>query len=162
MRGLFDSPIGKIEIHADSEAVIRLDFIGDNNDYKLNDKSDLIELCKIQLDDYFEGRILSFNIPIKLQGTEFQKKVWSEVAKISFGKTKSYLEIAELIGNKKSIRAVGLANGQNPLPIIIPCHRVIGSNGKLVGYAGGLERKKWLLAHEAKFAKSESQLEIFL
>lgn len=164
MQDIFNSPIGLIEIIADEEAIIKLDFIDDESELyniELHLQNAMIEKCKKQLNEYFQGKRFDFDLPIELQCTEFQKRVWKEVSKISFGKTKSYLQIAELLGDKKLIRAVGLANGQNPLPIIVPCHRVIGSDGKLVGYAGGLQRKKWLLNHEAEFSNYEKQIEIF-
>jgi methylated-DNA-[protein]-cysteine S-methyltransferase len=102
----------------------------------------------IQLNEYFSGSRKKFDLPLDIDGTEFQKKVWNELKKIPYGKTKSYKYIAEKLGDVKAIRAVGKANGQNPVPILIPCHRVIGSNGKLTGYAGGLDIKEKLLEIE--------------
>ena len=102
-----------------------------------------------QLDAYFEGKRASFDLQITPEGTDFQQKVWKELTKIPFGETRSYMDIAKKLGNPKAIRAVAAANGKNPLWIIIPCHRVIGSDGSLTGYAGGLWRKKWLLEHES-------------
>lgn len=102
----------------------------------------------LQFKEYFEGTRKTFSIPLKPEGTDFQKKVWNELAKIPFGNTVSYQEIANRLGDPKVIRAAASANGKNPISIIIPCHRVIGSDGALTGYAGGLHRKKWLLAHE--------------
>lgn len=104
--------------------------------------------CVLQLEEYFDGARKEFSLKLDLQGTEFQKRVWAELLKIPFGKTVSYLDIAVALGNRKSIRAVGGANGSNPLCIIVPCHRVIGTNGSLVGYGGGLWRKEWLLNFE--------------
>jgi len=101
-----------------------------------------------QLQDYFNGKRNEFNIKINPSGTEFQRKVWNELLNISFGKTMSYLDLSKKLGDVKAIRAVASANGKNPLWIVIPCHRVIGSDGSLTGYAGGLWRKKWLLEHE--------------
>jgi methylated-DNA-[protein]-cysteine S-methyltransferase len=101
-----------------------------------------------QLNEYFSGSRKKFDLPLDIDGTEFQKKVWNELKKIPYGKTKSYKYIAEKLGDVKAIRAVGKANGQNPVPILIPCHRVIGSNGKLTGYAGGLDIKEKLLKIE--------------
>ena len=102
-----------------------------------------------QLDAYFAGRLTEFDIPVKLDGTEFQRRVWSQLQAIPYGETISYGELARRVGSPKASRAVGLANGRNPVTIIVPCHRVIGSNGKLTGYGGGLDRKTWLLDHEA-------------
>ncbi|HNQ26956.1 MAG TPA: methylated-DNA--[protein]-cysteine S-methyltransferase [Aquaticitalea sp.] len=101
-----------------------------------------------QLDDYFQGKRTSFDFKINPKGTEFQKKVWRELCAIPFGKTMSYLELSKKLGDVKAIRAVASANAKNPIWIVVPCHRVIGSDGSLVGYAGGLYRKKWLLEHE--------------
>lgn len=102
-----------------------------------------------QLRRYFEGTRITFDVPLDAGGTEFQRAVWREVAKIPFGETRSYLEIAEALGDRNLTRAVGAANGANPLAIVVPCHRVVGSDGSLTGYAGGLERKRWLLDHES-------------
>lgn len=102
-----------------------------------------------QLQEYFEGSRKDFTINLNPQGTDFQKKVWQELLNIPFGKTISYLELSKKIGDVKAIRAVASANGKNPLWIVVPCHRVIGSDGSLTGYAGGLWRKKWLLEHES-------------
>lgn len=104
--------------------------------------------CVTQLDQYFGGTRKEFDLKLNPKGTDFQKKVWSELLNIPFGKTRTYLEQTKKIGDIKAIRAVANANGKNPIWIIIPCHRVIGSDGSLTGYAGGIWRKKWLLAHE--------------
>ena len=102
-----------------------------------------------QLRAYFDGDLTEFEIPIRLDGTDFQREVWSHLRDIPYGETISYGELARRVGSPKASRAVGLANGRNPVSIIVPCHRVIGSNGQLTGYGGGLERKTWLLDHEA-------------
>jgi methylated-DNA-[protein]-cysteine S-methyltransferase len=104
--------------------------------------------CVKQLEDYFMGKRNSFNLKLNPKGTLFQKKVWEELLNIPFNKTRTYLEQSKALGDVKAIRAVASANGKNPIWIIIPCHRVIGSDGSLTGYAGGIWRKKWLLAHE--------------
>ncbi len=101
-----------------------------------------------QLNEYFEGKRTAFNFKLNPKGTEFQQKVWQELLKIPFGKTMSYLDLSKKLGDVKAIRAVASANGKNPLWIVVPCHRVIGTDGSLTGYAGGLWRKKWLLDHE--------------
>ena len=108
-----------------------------------------------QLSEYFKGDRQIFNIPLNPQGTEFQQKVWKELQNVSFGKTASYQQIANALGDPKVIRAAASANGKNPISIIIPCHRVIGSDGSLTGYAGGLHRKKWLLQHESPVKQGE-------
>lgn len=102
----------------------------------------------LQLNDYFEGKRTDFTFKLNPAGTEFQQKVWNQLLEIPFGKTMSYLELSKKLGDVKAIRAVALANGKNPLWIVVPCHRVIGTDGSLTGYAGGLWRKKWLLEHE--------------
>jgi len=107
--------------------------------------------CIRQLDEYFKGKRMTFDLPLIISGTDFQKKVWNELKKIPFGKTASYKDIALKAGNVKAVRAAGNANNKNKIAVIIPCHRVIGSDGKLSGYAGGVKRKKWLLEHERNF-----------
>ena len=110
---------------------------------------EVLEDAVYQLTEYFEGTRKEFNLTLNPEGTDFQKRVWEELLNIPFGKTMSYLELSKKLGDVKAIRAVAAANGKNPLWIVVPCHRVIGSNGDLTGYAGGLHRKKWLLEHES-------------
>lgn len=110
--------------------------------------TELLSMATIQLDEYFQGKRTTFSLPFKLTGTPFQLAVWKELQNIPYGQTTSYKEIAQKINKPKACRAVGMANNKNPLPIIIPCHRVIGSNGKLIGYAGGLNLKNYLLELE--------------
>lgn len=110
-----------------------------------------LEDCVRQLKEYFEGERRQFNLKLNPQGTEFQKKVWKQLEQIPYSKTLSYLELSKQLGDVKAIRAVANANGKNPLWIIVPCHRVIGSDGSLTGYAGGLHRKRWLLEHESPY-----------
>lgn len=110
--------------------------------------TELLSMATIQLDEYFQGKRTTFSLPFKLTGTPFQLAVWKELQNIPYGQTTSYKEIAQKINKPKACRAVGMANNKNPLPIIIPCHRVIGSNGKLIGYAGGLKLKNYLLELE--------------
>jgi len=142
------SPIGVIEIVGNSEGVSSILFkdddslaISENIPKELND-------VVTQLQEYFEGKRSTFNMKISPKGTDFQKRVWNELLNIPFGKTLNYQQIANKLGDPKVIRAAASANGKNPISIIIPCHRVIGSDGSLTGYAGGLHRKKWLLEHE--------------
>jgi methylated-DNA-[protein]-cysteine S-methyltransferase len=118
----------------------------------------VIEQCILELDEYFNKGRKFFTIELNPSGTEFQKRVWNELLTIPFGKTVSYEALAIRIGDIKAIRAVGLANGQNPIAVIIPCHRVIGKNGDLTGYAGGIENKEWLLYHEGSLLR---QLNLF-
>ncbi|MBK7869142.1 MAG: methylated-DNA--[protein]-cysteine S-methyltransferase [Ignavibacteriales bacterium] len=113
----------------------------------------LIKELKKQLDGYFSGKRKDFDLPIQMSGTEFQKSVWNQLLTIPLGETRSYKQQAEIIGNPKAVRAVANANGDNLISIVIPCHRVIGANGSLTGYGGGLDNKQWLLNHENKFNK---------
>lgn len=106
-----------------------------------------------ELNKYFTGKLRVFEVPVVLEGTNFQKRVWQELMKVPYGESMTYGEIARAIGSPKAARAVGNANNKNKLPIIIPCHRIIGSSGKLTGYAGGLDRKTWLINHEEKYRK---------
>lgn len=114
-----------------------------------------------QLDDYFGGKRRIFDLPLDLRGSEFQRAVWAEVERIPYGTTITYGEIAHLMGRPRASRAVGAANGANPVPIIIPCHRVMGSTGSLTGYGGGLARKRWLLAHEGSLGTEPIQMGLF-
>lgn len=118
----------------------------------------LIQQCIDQLNEYFEGSRKIFDIPLQQEGTPFQQKVWAQLLNIGYGKTISYLTLSKQIGDTKAIRAVGTTNGKNQIAIIVPCHRVIGSDGSLTGYAGELWRKKWLLEHEGKFANGVQTL----
>lgn len=113
-----------------------------------NDKQPLLREAVRQLRAYFDGKLRSFDLPLDMQGTEFQKRVWAELERIPYGKTRSYMQVAVAVGAPHAVRAVGAANGANPVPIVVPCHRVIGSDGKLTGYGGGLPLKKRLLELE--------------
>jgi len=146
-----DSPIGVLMLGSDEWQLKSISF---DAVYLENESSipEVLIAAQKQLEEYFAGSRQIFDLSIDPEGTEFQKSVWEKVAGVSFGTTKSYVEIAREVKSENSSRAVGMANGQNPLPIIIPCHRIIGHNGKLTGYAGGLERKKWLLLHEQQYA----------
>ena len=139
------SPIGRLEIHEDNDHIVAIQF---HSETDRNDPSDLLDECEKQLSEYFKGERSEFSLPLELRGTDFQKQVWTELQNIPYGKTISYSELAIRLGDIKTIRAAGSANGKNNLPIVIPCHRVIGKNGALVGFAGGLDTKKWLLKHE--------------
>lgn len=140
----YETEIGIIGIRENNKAITDIFFSKvDTNDNI--EETDLIKECFKQLKEYFEGNRRTFDLPLETRGTEFQKKVWDELLKIPYGETKSYKDIAIAIGNEKACRAIGMANNKNHIPIIIPCHRVIGSNGKLVGYAGGLNVKEKLL-----------------
>ena len=147
----YNTKIGRIGIEENGTAITKLDFI--NKDMKEeiieeNETALLKEAIK-QLNEYLDGKRSSFDLPLEPKGTEFQKKVWNALKEIPFGETRSYGEIAKIIGNEKAARAVGMANNKNPIAIIVPCHRVIGADGKLVGYAGGLDLKERLLKLES-------------
>lgn len=155
------SPIGDIKITADENSVNSILFVFNDTEMEEENINDVLTQCKKELSEYFSGKIKDFEVPITQSGTSFQQRVWSELLKIPYGETVSYNFIAESLGDKKSIRAVGASNGKNQVSIIVPCHRVIGSNGSLTGYAGGLWRKKWLLNHEKEFSGGEIQIEMF-
>ena len=147
----YNSPMGILEIKEEDGFVCSILF---SKAYQnpFSDYSEIIALCCKELTEYFKGRLTHFTVPVKQKGTDFQSRVWNNLVSIPFGKTTSYQELAKRMGDTKLIRAVGGANGRNKISIIVPCHRVIGKNRKLVGYAGGLQRKQWLLEHEAKHA----------
>jgi len=145
----FNSPIGTIKLTADENAIVSLSFISEEKSKIEKARTNkIITECKKQLKEYFAGKRKKFDVPLKLDGTEFQKKVWKQLLKIPYGKTASYGEIARKIKDPKAARAVGGANNKNKIAIIIPCHRVIGADGSLTGYAGGMDIKQWLLDHE--------------
>ncbi|MFA5447252.1 MAG: methylated-DNA--[protein]-cysteine S-methyltransferase [Sphaerochaeta sp.] len=142
-RTRYHSPIGTMVIAADDEAIVALDF--SEEELSSSFETDLLLQAKNQLDEYYRGERKTFSLPLKANGTVFQERVWQALLTIPYAETRSYGEIAAQIGNPKASRAVGMANNRNPISIIIPCHRVIGSDGKLVGYGGGMHRKVWLL-----------------
>ena len=145
------TPIGIAKIIGDESGIQSVSVLDDDtiSDELLNTSVPFcLQECVVQLEEYFNGKRASFGLTVNPKGTDFQKKVWKSLLKIPYGKTKSYLEQSKALGDVKAIRAVASANGKNPLWIIIPCHRVIGSDGALTGYAGGIWRKKWLLNHE--------------
>jgi len=151
--GYFRSPIGTIEIIADKESLLSLKFI--DKPCPGGNRNEMIRKVKNELKEYFNGRRQEFDLPLKLEGTEFQKSVWQALRNIPYAAVVSYSDVAKAIGKPAAARAVGQANNKNKLPIVIPCHRVTGKNKKLVGYAAGLWRKKWLLKHEAEHSKKK-------
>jgi methylated-DNA-[protein]-cysteine S-methyltransferase len=140
------TPLGIAKIVGDEKGISSISIL-DQGTISTSIPENLKEVV-VQLNNYFEGKKHDFTFKINPSGTEFQQKVWQELCKIPFGKTMSYLELSKKLGDVKAIRAVASANGKNPLWIVVPCHRVIGTDGSLTGYAGGLWRKKWLLEHE--------------
>ena len=142
-----DSPIGTLKLTSDEHHLKSISF-----DVEISGEPaefpEVLDQAQKQLQEYFSGTRLQFDLPLDPDGTAFQQKVWKQLSEVPYGRTMSYIEIARALNSESSSRAVGMANGRNPIPVIIPCHRIIGHNGKLTGYAGGLERKKWLLLHE--------------
>ena len=146
----YQSPVGLLKIGGTESYIAELSFV-DNNDQMTHGEpgvSEVMHQCTEELIEFFNGKRRSFNIPVNQDGTAFQKKVWGELVNIPFGKTISYLDLAKQLGDEKVIRAAASTNGKNKIAIIVPCHRVIGSDKSLTGYSGGLWRKKWLLQHE--------------
>lgn len=142
----YETELGKMGIAEEDGKITNVYFSSESVPASLEIKeTELLKEAGRQLKEYFSGNLKEFSLPLAPKGTEFMGKVWSALCKIPYGKTATYKEIAESIGNSKACRAVGLANNRNPIPIIIPCHRVIGANGSLTGYAGGLDMKKRLL-----------------
>jgi methylated-DNA-[protein]-cysteine S-methyltransferase len=150
----YKSPIGLAKIIGNAQGIISVSICDDIVESKPEIPLCLQD-CVHQLDAYFNGVRQEFDLQLNPQGTDFQKRVWKELLNVSFGKTRTYLEQSKRLGDIKAIRAVASANGKNPIWIIIPCHRILGSDGSLTGYAGGIWRKKWLLEHEG-MAKQET------
>lgn len=150
----YQSPVGQLKITGTANYITEIVFhdISQKSQGSKKHLPPLMIQCVEQLIQYFQGERRQFELPISQEGTPFQKEVWSELMQIPYGKTISYLELARRTGDSKATRAVASANGKNNVCIVVPCHRVIGSNKELVGYSGGLWRKKWLLEHEAKVA----------
>lgn len=148
----YQSPIGKMTIQASDSGLLGIWFETHTTQPdelgQQNDAHPILAMTIGQLQEYFNGERVTFSVPLAAKGTPFQQKVWQALTTIPFGQTWSYQDLANAIDNPKAVRAVGLANGKNPISVIVPCHRVIGKNGKLTGYAGGIERKKQLLVHE--------------
>jgi methylated-DNA-[protein]-cysteine S-methyltransferase len=155
----YKSPVGLLKVGGTAQYINEISFIDDESNAGNASTNNLLLLsCVEELIEYFGGKRLSFDIPVRQKGTEFQSKVWGELLNIEYGKTISYMALAKRLGDPNCIRAAASSNGKNHVCIIVPCHRVIGSNQSLVGYAGGLWRKKWLLDHENKFANGVQTL----
>ena len=149
-RACYRSEIGLLEVVGNEKGILTIIFGADEFETDRNLPALMAE-CLQQLTEYFIGQRQAFSVPLILEGTAFQKAVWRQLQKIPFGQTASYGDVARAVGRPKAFRAVGNANNKNPIPLIIPCHRVIGSDGKLVGFGGGIWRKEWLLDHEKRF-----------
>jgi len=158
-----DSPLGKLIVYATDKGLCQLSFedskskerktgsfLGISDSNLINEENAHLSLAKGELIEYFSGKRKEFTVPLDIIGTDFQKQVWDELLNIPYGETRSYMQQSLALGDSKKIRAVANANGKNKIAIIIPCHRVIGSDGSLTGFAGGLERKRWLLELESK------------
>lgn len=162
---LFETVLGTMVGGADDSGICLLEFFdSDFNSRKIHFpevKNLFLEQLRKELDEYFDGTRKEFSLPLHPEGTDFQKSVWKELLKIPYGTTRSYSEQSNSLGVPKSIRAVANANALNKIAILIPCHRVIGSDGSLTGYAGGLKRKKWLLDHERSFSGKPFDLSFF-
>ena len=140
----YDTPVGKLCIGEEDDSITRVTWSKVPQEY-IQEETELILNCKIQLEEYFAGNRKQFDLPLAPKGTDFQKRVWKALTDIPYGETRTYGKIAAAVGSPKAARAVGMANNKNPIGIIVPCHRVVGADGKLVGYAGGMEKKEWLL-----------------
>ncbi len=154
----YQSPLGVLKISGTEQYISQVSFIDKEEDISETSYNPVLDQCVEELIEYFNGKRLKFDIPVYQKGTEFQGKVWNELLNINFGKTISYLILARRLGDANCIRAAASSNGKNNIAIIVPCHRVIGSNQSLVGYAGGLWRKRWLLEHENKIANGVQTL----
>ncbi|WP_320121011.1 methylated-DNA--[protein]-cysteine S-methyltransferase [uncultured Sphaerochaeta sp.] len=142
----YESPLGTLYLTSNQDALLGVSFISEIREEQ--ESNTVLDMTIQQLDAYFNGKLQQFTVPLELHGTAFQMSVWKTLSLVPYGTVVSYQDIAIAIGNPKAVRAVGMANNKNPIGIIIPCHRVIGKQGSLTGYAGGLDKKQWLLSHE--------------
>jgi methylated-DNA-[protein]-cysteine S-methyltransferase len=156
----YASPIGLVEISSTDKAITTVSFVDQKEKSASDSLPDCLAACVEQLDEYFKGGRKNFMVPMLMEGTAFQQQVWQELNSIPFGKTTSYLTLARKLKNPNAIRAIGNTNSKNKLCILLPCHRVIGNDGSLVGYAGGVWRKRWLLEHEQTFSGFQ-QMKLF-
>lgn len=153
---LYDAPIGKMIIVSNGVSLIEIDHVN-HEELMTSNPDELCQLAAKQLDEYFAGQRTSFDLPLLPKGTDFQRKAWTALTTIPYGETISYGEQAKRMDNPKAVRAVGGANGKNPFSIVVPCHRVIGANGTLTGYTGGMNRKEWLLDFERSVLNKKKQ-----
>lgn len=156
----YHSPLGIIAITGSHSQIFSIRFIDQFYDQPSSEIPAEVQKCIDQMEQYFSGRLQQFDLNLELKGTAFQKKVWHALLKIKYGRTYSYLQLARQLGDEKAVRAVGKANGENKIAIVIPCHRVVGAQGELTGYAGGIDKKEWLLNHE-KAIMPNRQLKMF-
>ena len=154
---IIDSPIGRLLLTAQHGALTSLWMEPFEEPAEAGRRDPVLTAARRQLDAYFAGKLTEFDLPLAPAGTAFQTGVWDELQRVPYGTTVSYAELAGRVGRPGHFRAVGAANGRNPISIIIPCHRVVGSNGSLTGYGGGIDRKRWLLDHEAAVAARKSR-----
>ena len=155
----YKSPVGLLKVAGTSQFINEISFVDNESDaVNAGNTNELLHQCIEELIEYFNGNRLVFDIPVFQTGTAFQRRVWGELLNIGYGKTISYMTLAKRLGDANCIRAAASGNGKNQVCIIVPCHRVIGTNQTLVGYVGGLWRKKWLLDHENKFANGVQTL----
>lgn len=152
------TPVGQLMIVGTEDYITALHFMDEVNELEPAEIFPLLLRCREQLSEYFAGTRQAFDLPIQQAGSDFQQRVWTELLAIPYGATISYLQQAKRLGDPKSIRAVGTTNGKNALAIVVPCHRVIGSDGGLTGYAGGVWRKRWLLDHERRVRYGDLRL----
>jgi methylated-DNA-[protein]-cysteine S-methyltransferase len=151
-----ESPIGRVKVRSDESALLAVDFVGSDGAGRAAGEPGrpaVLAEALAQLEAYFKGERTAFSLPLRLEGTPFQRRVWDLLLRVPYGRTTTYGELAAAVGNPRAGRAVGGANHRNPVSIVVPCHRVVGSDGRLTGYGGGLWRKEWLLSHERRHAR---------
>ncbi|MEL7834216.1 methylated-DNA--[protein]-cysteine S-methyltransferase [Fodinibius sp. Rm-B-1B1-1] len=148
MKTYYESPIGGLTLTASANSLQSITFGDDQSEANSTSSNEILDIAIKQLSEYFEGQRTSFSLPLSPEGSDFQQSIWEQLQDVPYGQTITYGALADKLGDPNKVRAVGSANGQNPIPIIIPCHRVIGANNNLVGYSGGIERKEFLLKHE--------------
>ena len=159
---LIDTPLGRVAAILEDSEIISLKFEGEGTEsLNYTPPCDVMKRLEEAISRYLLGSTEKIEVPVAIRGTAFQRKVWNEVTNIPFGETRTYAQVAKAIGRPTAVRAVAAAIGQNKLLLVIPCHRVIGANGQLTGYSGGLERKRWLLAHERSTSKASANNTLF-
>lgn len=160
-QAFFDAPIGRLFLQASDTALTRVGFVEPQDEEPPIHRNGILDMGCIQFAEYFAGQRMQFELPVAQVATPFQQQVWQLLTTIPFGATLSYQALSKLYGDEKAIRAIAAANGKNNIAIIVPCHRVVGSNGDLTGFAWGIERKRWLLEHEAAISGKTVQSRLF-